>query len=136
MDFDHYTHPGRCYLHKTQNAQKGQQGKNRLENKSNRSKKLVHISDILNSALSKYRPANDTRMTGIWDVWDKAVGQAIAMNTKPDAFKKGTLSVLVSSSSWIHHLKFLEKDMILNINRELDQAMVKKLKFKIGNIHN
>lgn len=107
-----------------------------MENKSNRSRKLIHISDILNSALSKYRPANDTRMTVIWDVWDKAVGSAIAMNTKPDAFKNDTLSVLVSSSSWIHHLKFLEKDMILNINRQLDQAMVKKLKFKIGNIHN
>ncbi|MCP4718213.1 MAG: DUF721 domain-containing protein, partial [Desulfobacteraceae bacterium] len=42
--------------------------------------KLIHISDILNSALGKYRPARDTDMTQIWDIWDSAVGRPIAMN--------------------------------------------------------
>ncbi len=97
-------------------------------------KKLIHISDILKSALGKYRPAKDTRMTRIWDIWDEAVGKPIAMNAKPDAFKDGVLMVNVSSSAWIHQLKFLEKEMISNINKQLDQPVITQLRFKIGKI--
>jgi len=96
--------------------------------------KLIHISDILNSALGKYRPARDTEMTRIWDIWDGAVGKPIAMNAKPDSFKDGILFVNVSSSSWIHQLKFLEKDMILNINKQLEYISIKQIRFKIGKI--
>ncbi len=97
--------------------------------------KLIHISDILNSALGKYRPAKDTDMTQIWDIWDSAVGHAIAMNAKPDAFKDGHLTVNVSSSAWIHQLKFLEKEIISNINKQMDKNLIKQIRFKIGKIH-
>jgi predicted nucleic acid-binding Zn ribbon protein len=107
-------------------------------NKKKNSDKLIHISDILKSALGKYRPAKDLDMTQIWDIWDDAVGKAIVMNAKPDSFKDGILIVNVSSSAWIHQLKFLEKDMISNINRKLDHPLdhplVKQIRFKIGKI--
>jgi len=103
-------------------------------NKKKKNSKLIHISDILNSALGRYRPAMDTEMTRIWDIWDRAVGKPIAMNAKPDSFKDGILIVNVSSSAWIHQLKFLEKEMILNINKQLDLVLVKQLRFKIGKI--
>ncbi len=96
--------------------------------------KLIHISDILNSAFGKYRPAMDSEMTQIWDIWDTAVGKPIAMNAKPDKYKDGILMVNVSSSAWIHQLKFLEKEMILNINKQLDLTLVKQIRFKIGKI--
>lgn len=96
---------------------------------------LIHISDILTAALNKYRPAQDTNMTRIWDVWDRSVGSPIAMNAKPDAFKDGVLSVNVSSSAWIHQLKFLEKEMIANLNRELEAPLISQIRFKIGRIH-
>ncbi len=96
---------------------------------------LIHIGDILNRALNKYRPAKDMDMTLIWEIWDQAVGAPIAMNAKPDAFKDGVLSVNVSSSAWIHQLKFLEKEMISNLNARLDNALISKIRFKIGKIH-
>jgi len=102
--------------------------------KKDKNSKLIHISDILISALGKYRPAMDTKMTRIWDIWDGAVGKPIAMNAKPESFKDGILIVNVSSSAWIHQLKFLEKEMILTINRQLDDQLVKQLRFKIGKI--
>ena len=102
--------------------------------KKDKDHKLIHISDILKSTLGKYRPAMDTEMTRIWDVWDDAVGKPIAMNAKPDSFKDGVLMVNVSSSSWIHQLKFLEKEMILNINKQLEHISIKQIRFKIGKI--
>lgn len=98
-------------------------------------RKLIHIRDILTTALQKYRPVDDTEMTRIWDVWETAVGQVIALNAKPFAFRDGMLIVHVSSSSWIHQLKFLEKQMTANINMQLDQPLVRQIRFKIGSIH-
>jgi len=98
-------------------------------------KNLIHISDILTAALNRYRPTQDTRMTRIWQIWDRAVGSPIAMNAKPDAFKDGVLSVNVSSSAWIQQLKFLEKQIIANLNQELEAPMISQIRFKIGKIH-
>jgi predicted nucleic acid-binding Zn ribbon protein len=112
-------------------------GQHRIEPVSTRKNdhKLIHISDILKTALKKYRPAGDTDMTRIWDVWDTAVGRPIAMNAKPDTFKDGVLIVNVSSSSWIHQLKFLEKQIISNINQHMASSPIRQIRFKIGNIH-
>jgi predicted nucleic acid-binding Zn ribbon protein len=74
-------------------------------------------------------------MTRIWQIWDRAVGSPIAMNAKPDAFKDGVLSVNVSSSAWIQQLKFLEKQIIANLNQELEAPMISQIRFKIGKIH-
>lgn len=98
-------------------------------------RKLIHIRDILATALEKYRPARDTEMTRIWDIWESAVGQPVAQNAKPHAFRDGVLLVHVCSSSWIHQLKFLEKQMVSNINTHLDQPLVEQIRFKIGSIY-
>ncbi|HKK99806.1 MAG TPA: DUF721 domain-containing protein [Desulfotignum sp.] len=104
-------------------------------NTKNTDHKLIHISDILTTALKKYRPSQDTDMTRIWDIWDTAVGRPIAMNAKPDTFKDGVLVVNVSSSSWIHQLKFLEKQIISNINQHMESRLIRQIRFKIGNIY-
>jgi len=96
---------------------------------------LIHISDILSKALSKYRPPQETEITQIWEIWDLAIGTSIAQNAKPDTFKNGQLQVIVSSSVWIHQLKFLEKEMIANLNARLNTPLITHLRFKIGEIH-
>jgi predicted nucleic acid-binding Zn ribbon protein len=75
-------------------------------------------------------------MTRIWDTWTDSVGNEVAKNAEPSAFKDGTLIVNVSSSVWMQHLKFLEKDMISNINQSLNKMLVKKVRFKIAKLHN
>ena len=104
-------------------------------NASNKKDNLIHISDILKSALNGYRPSRDMEMMKIWDLWDMAVGAPIAMNAKPAAFKDGILSVNVSSSAWIHQLKFLEKEIAQTLNNQMDKPLIKQIRFKIGKIH-
>ena len=74
-------------------------------------------------------------MMKIWDLWDSAVGAPIAMNAKPSAFKDGILFVNVSSSAWIHQLKFLEKEITQTLNNQMDHPLIKQIRFKIGKIH-
>ncbi|MBF0411725.1 MAG: DUF721 domain-containing protein [Desulfamplus sp.] len=98
--------------------------------------KLIHISDIINSILKNIRTSSDTNMTEIWELWQNSVGETIAKEAKPGAFKDGILIVHVSSSVWIQHLNFLKKDIIMQLNGVLKYEVVKDIRFKIGKIHN
>ncbi|MFC1813872.1 DUF721 domain-containing protein [Thermodesulfobacteriota bacterium] len=62
------------------------------------------------------------------------VGKAIAENARPAAFKGKMLLVHVTSSTWIHELQFLKKDIIRKVNNALGEEQVEEIKFKIGPI--
>lgn len=94
----------------------------------------MHIGNILNNSLRACRSGSDYEMTRIWDLWDSAVGEAIAQNARPAAFKGNLLIINVSSSAWLQHLNFLKSEIISKINSALERNMVNDLKFKIGNI--
>ncbi|PIE62332.1 MAG: RNA-binding protein [Desulfobacter postgatei] len=104
-------------------------------NKKTDTNHLTHISDILSKVLSKYIPPQQTEITQIWEIWELALGTSIAQNAKPDTFTNGQLKVIVSSSAWIHQLKFLEKDMMANLNARLNTPLITHIGFKIGRIH-
>lgn len=95
---------------------------------------MTHISDILSKALSQYSPPQKTEIARIWEVWDLALGTSIAQNAKPDTFNNGQLQVIVSNSVWIHQLKFLEKEMVENLNAKLASPLITNMRFKIGKI--
>ena len=74
----------------------------------------------------------DPKSLKVWELWDRAVGEIIAENARPAAFKGKILLVHVNSSPWLHQLSFLKKDILTRINRELGQDLVDEIKFKIG----
>ena len=95
---------------------------------------LTAIGNILSGALPSFRETGDTDMTKVWRIWKGAVGEQIAENAAPAAFKGGTLLVHVTSSTWLQHLGFLRQEMTRKINAALGREMVTELKFKIGNL--
>ncbi len=103
-----------------------------MKNKREHLKKPVHIADVLQSALNAYRTGGDSELARVWELWDGAVGRAIAENTRAAAVKGDLLIVHVSSSTWIHHLHFLKRDLIDKINRAIGKQMVGDIRFKVG----
>ncbi len=97
-----------------------------------RKAKFVHISNILADVLNKYRREGDIGLVQVWRIWDNIVGDVIAQNAKPAAFKGRILLVHVTSSSWIHQLQFLKKELIDRLNQALGKPLIEELKFKIG----
>lgn len=93
---------------------------------------MMHIGNILADSLASCRTQGDGEMIRIWDIWDRAVGEAIAKNSRPSAFKGHLLQVNVSSSSWLYHLNFLKKELIEKINTALGNPQVRELTFKVG----
>ena len=97
-----------------------------------RKAEFVHIGNILGGVLKKYRREMDMELVQVWQVWDNIVGEVIAQNAKPAAFKGQILLVHVTSSTWIHQLQFLKKEMIERLNNSLGKPLIEDLKFKIG----
>jgi predicted nucleic acid-binding Zn ribbon protein len=92
----------------------------------------AHIGGVLTGLLKQFRPEVEQGMLRIWRVWDRVVGADIARNARPAAFKGSILLVHVTSSTWLHHLQYLKKDLIVRLNDDLGQAIVGDIKFKIG----
>ena len=94
--------------------------------------KFEHIGSILSDVLRTYRKDADVELLQVWQVWDDVVGDAIAQNAQPAAFKGKILIVHVSSSTWVHQLQFLKKEMIVKLNNAFGKTLIDDLKFKIG----
>ena len=92
----------------------------------------MHIGAILPDVIRTCRMESDSTMTGVWDIWDRAVGETIAQNVQPAAFKGKILLVHVSSSVWLHQLQFMKQDLIEKVNDACGRRLVEEIKFKIG----
>jgi predicted nucleic acid-binding Zn ribbon protein len=95
-------------------------------------KDATHISGILSGLLEHYRPEAGQGMLRVWRLWDRVVGEDIARNARPAAFKGSLLLVYVTSSTWLHHLRFVKHDIITRLNADLGQPLVSDIKFKVG----
>ncbi len=100
--------------------------------KRHNQKKFEHIGTIVERVVRQYRPKHDQALIQVWEVWERAVGQAIAENAQPMAMKGDMLLVYVTSSTWLHHIRFLEAQLLENLNAELTEAKVRSIKFKVG----
>jgi predicted nucleic acid-binding Zn ribbon protein len=94
--------------------------------------KFTPLGQVIDKVVHQYRPQMDQSLIQVWDIWQSAVGDIVAENAQPAAFKKDILLVHVSNSTWLHHLRFMEKELILKINQALGGTRVRMLKFKIG----
>jgi predicted nucleic acid-binding Zn ribbon protein len=93
---------------------------------------FVQIGNIIDGVLKNFRSETDVELTKVWRLWDEAVGETIASNARPAAFKGKLLIVHVISSTWIHQLQFMKIDLITKLNDALGQPLLEDIKFKIG----
>ena len=62
--------------------------------------------------------------------WTKLVGKPIAVHTYPDSVKSGSLSIVVDTPQWIHHLGFYKKEIL----DKLKPLGVNSIRFRLGKI--
>jgi predicted nucleic acid-binding Zn ribbon protein len=93
---------------------------------------MVSLGTVLPNLMKSIRSGSDAQLVRVWELWDGAVGETIAKNARPAAFKGKLLLVEVSSSTWMHQLQFLKADIIAKINDAFGQDAVNEIKFKIG----
>ncbi|MEE8480406.1 MAG: DUF721 domain-containing protein [Desulfobacterales bacterium] len=97
-------------------------------------KEFVHIGDIIDKAIKNYRIESDDELSHVWSLWNSLVGEAIAKNAQPAAFKGKLLLVHVTSSTWMHQLQFMKEEIKEKVNNALGKNLIEEIKFKIGSV--
>lgn len=95
-------------------------------------KTFTPIGTVLESILDQCRSDSSGGILHLIHVWEKYVGPPISDNAKPFAVKGSLLLVHVSSSAWMHQLRFLKTELLDKLNRGLKNERIEDIKFKIG----
>ena len=103
-----------------------------MKRRFKQNKGFTAIGDVVGKVVAQHRPTMDRSMIQVWDVWENAVGKDTAAHAHPAAFKGGLLLVHISNSTWLHHMRFMEKELIRKLNQALGDDRVKSMTFKIG----
>lgn len=66
--------------------------------------------------------------------WQEIVGDKIARQSQPESLRDGVLQVRVENPAWLHHLRFLERDLCHKLNKQLPSLEIKELRFRQGSL--
>jgi predicted nucleic acid-binding Zn ribbon protein len=90
------------------------------------------LGNIISDVLQQCQGGDGFNARAVWAFWDRIVGESVARNAQPAAFKQRTLLVHVSSSVWLQELHFRKNELIDHLNREAGTIVVDDIRFKIG----
>jgi predicted nucleic acid-binding Zn ribbon protein len=103
-----------------------------MQKKRPPNKTFTPIGQVLTSIIDQCRSNSGGGIQHLRQVWEKAVGSPVADNAMPFAVKGTLLLVHVSSSVWMHQLRFLKTDLLDRLNQALGNERIEDIKFKIG----
>lgn len=92
------------------------------------------IKGILNATLRRLGLEKRIKECAILSFWNEAVGESIALHTRPLKVYDGKMTVLVESPSWTQELTFLKNRIMERLNKGIGKEVIKDIYFKVGNI--
>jgi predicted nucleic acid-binding Zn ribbon protein len=95
-----------------------------------RSKKAVHISDLLKRVLGDRKFRQGVRQAEIKLRWPEIVGPEIAARTKPVHLWRGRLVVECEHDVWRTELSFLKPEILKRIAEVEGEGVVKEIFLK------
>jgi len=90
------------------------------------------VANIIKTVLHNCQAGGGQSAHIVWTFWDRVVGENLACNAQPTAFKQRTLVVHVTSSVWLQELHFQKKDLIQRLNQAAGDRVIDDIRFKIG----
>ena len=95
-----------------------------------RSKKAVHIADLLKRVLGDRKFRQGVRQAQIKLRWDEIVGPEIAARTRPVHLSRGRLLVECDHDVWRTELSFLKPEILKRIAEVQGEGAVKEIFLK------
>jgi predicted nucleic acid-binding Zn ribbon protein len=89
------------------------------------------VGDVLKRVLGQLGLA---RELGGWEAvraWPEVVGPRVAQHTRCVDQRDGVLRVEVDGAAWMQELRYLERDLIRNINRRLGAERIRGVRFVV-----
>ncbi len=88
------------------------------------------LQNILRKFVKEFGLEGGSALNALRSGWSRTVGPTIASHTYPDTIKKGSLTILVDTPQWMHHLSFYKKE----ISEKLKPYNVSDIRFRLGRI--
>jgi predicted nucleic acid-binding Zn ribbon protein len=95
-----------------------------------RSKKAIHISDLLKRVLGDRKFRQGVRQAEIKLRWEEIVGPEIAARTRPLHLSRGRLLVECDHDVWRTELSFLKPEILKRIAEVQGEGVVKEIFLK------
>ena len=92
---------------------------------------LTSLREILDGMFRSGGLPFEIENARIWQVWEEAVGAAVARHARPIWIKQGLLRVGVSDPIWLQELSFQEGEIREKLNRALAKEAVKAVEFRL-----
>ena len=99
-----------------------------------KNKNLTPLKDILTDLMRDSELPFNPDDARLWEIWNEAVGPAIADHAQPSWIRDQKLRVNVSDSIWLQELEFFGETIIEKLNSKLGRDAVKKIEFRLGEI--
>ncbi|MGH7965454.1 MAG: DUF721 domain-containing protein [Candidatus Binatia bacterium] len=72
----------------------------------------------------------------VWEVWEEAVGGAVARKAQPSGMQNGRLFVTVSNAVWMQEMQFSKALIKDKINQRLGSPVIRDIFFVLGRARN
>lgn len=101
-----------------------------------RERKARSAGELVAKVLDGHNLTDTVRIICLHLEWRRLVGPRLAARTRPSGLRQGMLYIQVWDASWLHHLSFMQRDLIDTINERMgDPPMVSELRMKVGWVH-
>ena len=91
-------------------------------------------AEVLGALLPHLPIAGRVQEYRVWEVWEEAVGEAVARKARPSKIRNGRLVVIASNSAYLQELQFYKAQIKDAVNQRLGAAVVKDIFFALGRV--
>jgi predicted nucleic acid-binding Zn ribbon protein len=84
------------------------------------------LSTALQALTATLAPA--TTLARVQEIWDTAIGPAIASAARPTAERDGVLTVTCDAAVWAQELDLMAGELVLSLNATLGEELIAELR--------
>ena len=88
------------------------------------------LAGALDALTATIAPAST--LARVQEVWERAVGPAIAASANPTAERDGVLTVICEAAVWAQELTLMESTLLLRLNDALGAEALRELRCRAG----
>lgn len=99
-----------------------------------RARRPKKISNVVAQVMQRRGYAQIENARQLQQAWQSVAGEGVARSTRVGRVRRRTLEVLVVSSLMMQELTFQKQKLLTAMQRELPDAQIEKLRFRVGKI--
>ena len=88
------------------------------------------LSTALEALTRTLAPA--TTLAHVQEIWESAVGAAVAAAARPTAERDGVLTVTCTAAVWAQELDLMSDELIMSLNDALGEQALRQLRCRTG----